>query len=233
MNRFSRRTVVVAVVILGAVWSAAIPGRSFGQGESDAAAVHFLWAFGALVGPQGNHKLIAVDRDLPLQTGDRLQFMVSHQAPCFIYLFHLNGGNALTLLYPRQFAPTPAKTDAAIYVPSGNQWFALDEETGPEKFFLLASHQPLLKIENLYLHLRTLTGENDRQATIAAIIDAIKELRRRHLRNTGPVERPIRLGGSFRGMDEDLAAKVPDLSTIAVEIMASNFYSRTFTIDHR
>ncbi len=232
MSRFSQKAFLTFITV-GLICSIAGPQRACAQDGSDAARVHFTWAFGALVGPEGNRRLIAVDRDLPLQTGDRIKFMLAHRTPCFIYLFHLSGSNVLTLIYPQKFAPTPVSSDAVTYVPGDNLWFALDDETGTEKFYLLASPEPLEKIENLYKRLFDQEDKAARQATVAAIIDTIRELRRRHLRNTGPVERPIRLGGSFRGMDEEEAGRASDLSAIAVEIKAPNFYSRTFTIDHR
>jgi hypothetical protein len=184
-------------------------------------------------GLKASRELIAVDRDRTLHTGDRLKFMIAHQTPCFIYLFHLSDANALTLLYPRQFESTAIVTDAPAFVPPDSLWFALDEETGTEKFYLLASRQRLEAIEKLYKRLSAAEAGHDRQAIVASITEAIKDLRRRHLRNTGPVERPIRLGGGFRGIDEDAPPRTADLSTIAVEIRAANFYSRTFTIDHR
>ena len=46
-------------------------------------------------------------------------------------------------------------------------------------------------------------------------------------------ERPIRIGGNLRGLAEDSEPQLPDINRIAVEITASDFYSRTFTIDHR
>jgi hypothetical protein len=232
MHRFSRKDLAAAIV-LGVVGMAAMAGSGYGQDANVASEVHFFWAFGAMVGPEGQRELAAVDRDRTLHTGDRLKFMIAHQTPCFIYLFHLSDGNELTCLYPRQFESTARMTDTPAFVPPDNLWFALDEETGTEKFYLLASSQRLDAIEKLYQRLDAAETGPDRRAIVASITETIKDLRRRHLRNTGPVERPIRLGGGFRGIDEEAPPRTADLETIAVEIRAANFYSRTFTIDHR
>ena len=231
MTRVSRK--IVVAIVFGIVGGVIVAENGLGQDEKADTDVRFLWAFGAMVGPDGSRQLVAVDRDRSLQTGDRLKFMIAPRTSCFIYLFHTSDADALTLLYPQQFQNNTRASDAAIFVPPDNLWFTLDEEIGTEKFYLLASRERLQQIESLYKRLVTLKKREDRQATTAAIIDAIRTLRRRHLRNTGPVERPIRLGGSFRGLDDDARLRGSDLSTIAVEISAPNFYSRTFTIDHR
>ena len=227
------RHLPVIAVLLVTVASFAQPIDVYGQSAQEASAVHFIWAFGALVGPQASPKLITVDRDLALQSGDRLKFMVSQKTPCFVYLFHLSDQKELTLLYPQDFAAESIQTEAVAFVPSDDRWFSLDEKTGTEKFYLLASHQRLKPIEDRYRHYVSLDGEADRRAAVEEILEMIKVLRRQHLRNPEPVERPIHLGGNFRGVEEAIRSRIPDLSAIAVEIAASTFYSRTFTIDHR
>jgi hypothetical protein len=227
------RHLPVIAVLLTTVTAFAQPADVYGQNAQEASAVHFIWAFGALVGPQASPELITVDRDLALRSGDRLKFMVAPKTPCFVYLFHLSHQKELALLYPREFAAEPIQTEAVAFVPSDDRWFSLDEKTGTEKFFLLASHQRLPSIEDRYRRYLSADGEMDRQAAVEEILETIKDLRREHLRNPEPVERPIHLGGNFRGVAEAIRSRIPDLSAIAVEISASTFYSRTFTIDHR
>lgn len=227
------RHLPVIAVLLASVATFAQPIDVYGQNTQEASAVHFIWAFGALVGPQASPELITVDRDLALQSGDRLKFMVSQKTPCFVYLFHLSDQKELTLLYPREFAAEPIQTEEVAFVPSDDRWFSLDEKTGTEKFYLLASHQRLLEIEDRYRRYVSMGVKADRQAAVEEILETIKDLRRQHLRNPEPVERPIHLGGNFRGVEEAIRSRIPDLSAIAVEIAASTFYSRTFTIDHR
>ncbi|MBC2734823.1 MAG: DUF4384 domain-containing protein [Desulfobacteraceae bacterium] len=225
--------ITVMTVILATMVTAAQPVCAYGQNGQDAPVVHFVWAFGALVGPPDSRKLIAVDRDLALHSGDRLKFMVSQKTPCFVYLFHLSGKKELTLLYPPEFNDDAVQPGVVVLVPPDDRWFALDEETGTEKFYLLACHRRLSQLEDRYLHYLSVDKDADRQAAVEDIVETIKGLRRQHLRNTAPVERPIHLGGGFRGGEEPIRSFPPDLSAIAVEISASTFYSRTFTIDHR
>ena len=203
------------------------------QNQAHDPSVHFVWAFGAMVGPDGNRRLITVDRDLILHSGDRIKFLVAPRKPCFVYLFHLDGPGALSLLYPSRFDHAAVQQRGASLVPPDNRWYALDEATGTEKFYLVASREQLHRIESAYRKYQTEVLEAERRALAAQIIQTIKELRRKHLRNTGTVERPVHLGGNFRDIEETLRKRVPDLSTIAVVISAPAFYSRTFTIEHR
>ena len=61
MNRFSRNQIVFAIMfgLLGAV---AISGPGHGQSEPAVSEVRFLWAFGAMVGPEANREGPAIVR---------------------------------------------------------------------------------------------------------------------------------------------------------------------------
>jgi hypothetical protein len=51
---------------------------------------------------------------------------------------------------------------------------------------------------------------------------------------TAAAERPVRLGGNFRGTEQETShLNRYDITRLAVEIEADEFYSRTFSIDHR
>lgn len=205
----------------------------YGEGKNNPTAIRFLWAFGALVETDGGKKMISVDRDLTLHTGDRLKFLLSHKTPCFIYLFHQSGMEELTLLYPGQIDSYEVETDSVFFIPPADRWFALDERTGMEKFHLIASGQRLQQIELLYRRYTSNKSRTGHQEELAEIISAIKALRRKHLRNPGPIERPVHLGGKFRALNEEPERLSTGLSAIAIDISAKNFFSRTFTIDHR
>ena len=228
-----RNRINAAVIFFGVICTAVFPANGYGQNQSNSSAVRFLWAFGALVGPEGDRKLIPVDRDRTLHSGDRIKFVVAHQTPCFVYLFHLSDRIDFTLLYPRRLDPYKMEIGALNIVPSETQWFKLDDKTGTEKFYLLASDRRLQQIEQLYHHYLGTNDQIARQAVLSEIIGTIKTLRRKHLRNSGPVERPIQLGGNFRALEKEVRSWWQDLSAIAVEIATHNFYSRTFTIDHQ
>jgi len=43
----------------------------------------------------------------------------------------------------------------------------------------------------------------------------------------------VPIGGSVRGVTKDEMIHFPDIDPIAAEVSATNFYSRTFTIEHQ
>jgi hypothetical protein len=43
----------------------------------------------------------------------------------------------------------------------------------------------------------------------------------------------VQIGGILRGVKKEQKRSSPDLNPIAAEVTATNFYGRTFTIDHK
>ena len=112
----------------------------------------FRWAFGAMVGPEGDKRMVAITRDTTLKTGDKLKMLVELQSRCFVYLFYRTADDELYLLFPYaldQFEKD-YETSKRYYIPEGDMWFELDENQGLETFYLLASAKRLTKLEKLY-----------------------------------------------------------------------------------
>jgi hypothetical protein len=118
-------------------------------------------------------------------------------------------------------------------LPDGSQWFRLDEVTGLETFYLLASARPLESLDKLCNSLFSSGNQSDRDVIGRQILSEITRLQKKRRGLTAAAERPIRIGGNLRGHSEDTEPELPDISRIAMEISVSDFYSRTFTIDHR
>jgi hypothetical protein len=55
-------------------------------------------------------------------------------------------------------------------------------------------------------------------------VSEIREVKKRYRQFATLAERPVPIAGNLRG---------PDIGDLAVEITAQNFYSKTFTIEHR
>ena len=100
-------------------------------------------------------------------------------------------------------------------IPPGDQWLMLDDTTGIERIYLVASRARLARLETLL-----------QQKARAEIIGELASLRKQHA-STDWVERPVMIGGQVRG------PKRPDITSIATEISAKAFFSRVFVIDHR
>ena len=92
-----------------------------------------------------------ITRDTDLKSGDRIKFFVKLESPCYFYLIYQSSQGDVSVLYPFRFTQLDGQDTrfGKQYIPAGNQWFELDEHTGREKFFLLASTNRLLDLETL------------------------------------------------------------------------------------
>jgi hypothetical protein len=196
--------------------------------------VSFRWAFGAMVGSENDRRLVAVTRDTVLKTGDQLKMLVELKEPCFVYLLYHNGAGEMAMLFPYDLTQfdTDYRISEKYYIPQGNAWFELDEETGLETFYLLASAERLAGLEAVYREY--MAANAAKKAGIAEeMIKKIREINKKHRKFTTSAERPIPIGGNIRGVKAQQEDRPPDIDPIAAEVSSDFFYSRAFTIDHR
>ena len=197
------------------------------------ANVQFQWAFGALKKANGS-KFEAVTKDTDLKTGDQIKFFLKVNKNCFVYLIYRSSQGQLSILFPHRFKLMSAEYTLTgnHYVPKGDQWFELDEHTGEERFYLLASKKRLMDLEALINDYES-ADPAKKPALAKAILAGIRKLRKQHLKFKTYAERPVNIIGNLRGTEKAEKAGSQDIAKFAVEISADTFYSRTFTIDHK
>ncbi|MGD9225129.1 MAG: DUF4384 domain-containing protein [Desulfobacterales bacterium] len=197
------------------------------------ANVKFQWAFGALKKADGS-KFEAVTKDTDLKTGDQIKFFIKVNENCFVYLIYRSSQGELSVLFPHRFKLQRAEYTIAgnHYIPKGDQWFELDEYTGEERFYLLASKKRLMDLEALINDYESADAAK-KPALAKAILAKIRNLRKQHLKFKTYAERPVNIIGNLRGTEKAETAGPHDIAKFAVEISADTFYSRTFTIDHK
>jgi hypothetical protein len=198
------------------------PGSAAAQEDAN---VHFRWAFAALIGGENPPKLIAITQDTTLKTGDQLKMLVELKKPCFVYVIYHGPQGEMQWLFPPspQFFDTDNQTAKRHDIPPGDAWFRLDDQVGRETFYVLASAERLTSLEALLnTYASASRGEQPQVAT--NIMAEIREVRKRFRQFATLAERPVPIAGNLRG---------PDIGDMAVEITAQNFYSKTFTIEHR
>jgi hypothetical protein len=194
----------------------------------------FRWAFGGIVRGEQGLEFVSITRDTTLKTGDKLKLCVELEKKCFVYLIYHSAQDELITLFPydmKQFT-TDYMIGKKYYIPQGDRWFELDENVGRETFYLLASAQRFIELEAL-LGEYMCADPVKKPELVKRILTEIRRVKRQHQRFTTTAERPVPIGGSLRGISRDDKASLPDIATIAVEISANNFFSRTFTIDHQ
>jgi len=197
------------------------------------ANVKFQWAFAALKKANGS-KFEAVTKDTDLKTGDQIKFFLKVNKNCFVYLVYRSSQGELSVLFPQRFKLKSAEYTVAgdQYIPKGDEWFELDEHTGEERFYLLASVERLVGLETLINDYESADAVKKPLLT-EKILAEIRQLRKQHLKFKTYAERPVNIIGNLRGTEKAEAAGAHDIAKFAVEISADTFYSRTFTIDHR
>lgn len=200
-------------------------------GENDE-NINYKWSFVAKVGPANERKLAMVTRDTVLRTGDEFKMMVNLQKKCYVYVIYKSSSNELSLLFPTSFEAV-AELEKNYYIPKGRSWFKLDNTTGTETFYILASLERLTDLEQQMNNYLAANKEQQKELG-TAVIAGIKEIKKRYRSYATLAERPISIAGNVRGTKkEELNIEKFDVANLATEISANNFYSKTITIEHK
>jgi hypothetical protein len=211
---------------------AAYPALALSADEQ--ALVKFRWAFGALKEDGANLKLETIGANATLKTGDQLKMMVERETDCYVYVIHHSSQDVIRLLFPYTLTQ-PADNhlqEKKFYIPQSDRWFELDQHSGPETFYLLASATRLESLERLLDHYDRANASLKTDLT-RQILDEIRTLKKQHRELAATAERPETIGGAVRGFEKAQGMNRPDISIIAREISAPGFVARTFTIEHQ
>jgi hypothetical protein len=118
------------------------------------------------------------------------------------------------------------------YIPQTDTWFELDQHSGQETFYLLASAKRLENLEKL-LDQYERADVSQKADMTKQILDEIRSLRKQHRELAAAAERPETIGGAVRGFEKAQGMSPPDIAVIAREISAPGFVARTFTVEHQ
>jgi hypothetical protein len=196
--------------------------------------IEFQWAFCALRKTDVGKGLEVITRDTALKSGDQIKFFLKLESRCFFYLIYQSSQHELSVLYPYRFTHFDSKDASAgeHYIPESNQWFELDEHTGQEKFYVLASTKRLFDLESLVNQYES-ADKAKKSGFGDKIIVEIRKLRKRHLKFKTYAEKPVTIIGNLRGADQTKTDAAKDIANYAVKISTTTFFSRTYTIDHQ
>ena len=194
----------------------------------------FQWAFGAIKQTALGSQFEIIQRDGVLKSGDQIKFFLGLNGNNYTYLIYQSSQQDLLVLFPLRFNELGYDEQIAgnHYIPGDDQWFELDEFTGLEKFYLLASVERLTELENLVNAYESADKAN-RGELGKKIVAEIRRLRKKHRKFKTYAEKPVAVIGNMRGSAKTKAVGLKDLADHAVEISTTNFFSRTYTIDHQ
>ena len=223
--------IIFITTCMAVFFSSKIAVAAESSDEKENVKIH--WAFGALTGPGKNRELISINKNTTLKTGDQFKMMVELKSMCFVYLIYHGSNGESQLLFPNDLEQFNKNYHVAekYYIPQKNLWFALDEYTGQETFYLLVSKTRLSELEDLLQQYES-SGLAKKPAVVLEIIEQIKRIRKQHQSFAAKAERPLSIGGAVRGVQKQ-RSPLHDVATLAVEISTTGFYGRTFTVEHK
>lgn len=221
--------VLTLIFLSSGLWIISFPDPAVAEEVN----LQFQWAFGALKKANGS-KFEAVTRDTVLKTGDQIKFFLNVNQDCFVYLIYRSSQGELSVLFPKRFQLLSTEYTVAgnHYIPADDQWFELDEHTGEERFYLLASVKRLTELE-AFVNDYESADKAKKPPLAEKILAEIRKLRKQHLKFKTYAERPVNIIGNLRGTEKAETIKTHDIAKYAIEISADTFFSRTFTIDHK
>lgn len=233
MKTFRGIGIASAILLSGLLFQQPAVMRAQETAVRQDANLQFQWAFGALKKGNGS-KLEAITRDTALKTGDQIKFFLNVNPNTYVYLIYRSSQGELSVLFPKRFQLQSTEYSVAgnHYIPGDDQWYELDEHSGQERFYLLASVKRLAELEAL---INDYEGADTakKQPLAQKILAEIRKLRKQHLKFKTYAERPVSIIGNLRGTEKAESDKTHDIAKYAVEISADTFFSRTFTIDHK
>jgi len=98
---------------------------------------------------------VGIEEGGVLKSGDLFRISFQLQEEAYVYLLSLDSQGNLTKLYPEKDIGLPVKLEPekSYFFPTGDDWLKLDDNTGQEKIYLLASPDPIkginIKIDQL------------------------------------------------------------------------------------
>lgn len=232
MRKFSvwRICNVVLLIVAGLLLCAPLRAQTHGD-----ANIVFRWAFIGTNDISDTESIFPIRKDVVLKSGDSIKMMLELQSDCHGYILFLTSeGEILTLFNSSdpQWQGGNTLANRKILIPGGEAWLTLDDETGTEKLFVLASRDRLYDIENL---LQKYDGAASEQRIILAedVIAEIRAHRKDHKRFKAEAERPVQLGGTFRGKGGARKGLPEILESFAHTYYGHDFLAKSYTIDHR
>ncbi|MFO7706972.1 MAG: DUF4384 domain-containing protein [Desulfobacterales bacterium] len=195
--------------------------------------LNFLFGAGVQLSKSSDAKPVPLETHSVLASGDRIKFFLAPQSDANFYLFHEGADGRVALLYPADIDESRLAAGRLVYVPKGSLWFELDAASGAEKFLFLASHERLARLEDLAARHAADKERGGPASSAKELLDEISRLNKSYRSLAAPAEMPVRIAGKFRAPPKADSTPLPDITPFAKEITAKDFYSKTFTIDHR
>jgi hypothetical protein len=161
-----------------------------------------------------------------VRSGDKLQIYFRPESEIYLYLFLYDTHKDLYLLFPDSpdYYENSKLEQEDIYIPGDFDSFEWDDSKGTERFYLLASNERLVDIEE---KTKRYIDSNQDGKLKSQLYDAIVSLRKQKSNLTAPSEKPVAIAGTVRtrGSGTDIAGQ-------ATLVEAESFYAKTLRLKH-
>jgi hypothetical protein len=144
-NRWSvAATVLVGSVLAGAFGTARLTGWWSGQNELPPLALYW-YGFAQGERPGNGWTDFRLYDGMTMYSGDQYRIVFSPTQDCYVYLLGASGDDPIALLFPNEKIgrDNRCRANQNHVIPDGQNWFTLDEQTGNETLYLLASYDRL------------------------------------------------------------------------------------------
>ncbi len=192
--------------------------------------IQFKW--GVLTLDKKTNKTVGLNfsKSVQLSEGDDIRIYLEPVNNTFIYLYLLDSNNELMLLFPEDFTHfVDSYSNKPYYIPDAESWFTIDENSGTEEFYLIASKVRQPELESMTNKLqkeseKTNPNINKINELKKSIIDELARLRKANSTNVAVAEKPVSTAGTTRSISE--------VTTNATEVLTENFYAKTLRLEH-
>ncbi|MFQ5797928.1 MAG: DUF4384 domain-containing protein [Bacteroidota bacterium] len=211
------------------------PGVLIAQDEQT--DVSFKWAFVGVLDPSGRKKVVPIQRDTVLASGDQFKLYVQPVITnCYVYMIWYDSKKDLHMMFPYDFEQfsTDWVEGKNYYIPKGREWYELDENKGREVLYLLAAKDRLKELEELLKQYASASGD-EKEVAKARVLNELRDVRKRFRKHTTLTEKPAIIAGNVRGSG-GVGVSAPTMVRVtqfAIQVDANTFFSKTIIIQHK
>ncbi|HJP44682.1 MAG: hypothetical protein QF734_11035 [Arenicellales bacterium] len=192
------------------------------------------------VGKHEDHALFVIDEGAPLKSGVRVKLNFEYPAGAWLYVCYLSSNGIYSLLFTSiayrdisSLSLTSAQDTDAESVYGSLGWLTLDQNTGTETFFLIASVERLQVFEKLISNYDRANGKS-RKRFAKRISQALENLPSQlaeapNIQFVKRLEKPVIGGATFRELTDDGLSE----HSLSHEATGTHIIHVAFTIDHQ
>ncbi len=115
-----------------------------------------------------------------LKSGDSLRIFFETNQDCYVYILMYDSTGHASRVFPdpRISLDNHVKAQAEYHVPTGDDWFWLDNNLGQETIYVVASKEPMTKLTALLAQMESTASGPDQVAMAARVAGEVRSLSR-------------------------------------------------------